>query len=196
MSTPGFDRHACGTRGPAASSTPPNSASCRTCSTRPGGVGLERPVLNAGPHRRGRARAVRRRPHVGRVGSIAAPERLEPAGPRPAGRRTQRRADHRLAGDPRLKRMQYRSGLLAGFLASTGLDFSPCNPHAELSVVRPPRPPRRRSGRTCPAAARLVGPRPSAGSARALPADQRRAGPACDPRRAGGFSRGCRRRRA
>jgi putative transposase len=30
----------------------------------------------------------------------------------------------------RLKRMQYRPALLDGFLASTGLDFSPfCNPH-------------------------------------------------------------------
>jgi putative transposase len=30
----------------------------------------------------------------------------------------------------RLKRMQYRPGLLEGFLASTGLDLSPfCNPH-------------------------------------------------------------------
>ena len=30
----------------------------------------------------------------------------------------------------RLKRMQYRPALLEGFLASTGLDFSPfCNPH-------------------------------------------------------------------
>ena len=30
----------------------------------------------------------------------------------------------------RLKRMQYRPGLLEGFLASTGLDFTPfCNPH-------------------------------------------------------------------
>jgi hypothetical protein len=30
----------------------------------------------------------------------------------------------------RLKRMQYRPALLAGFLASTGLDFTPfCNPH-------------------------------------------------------------------
>jgi hypothetical protein len=30
----------------------------------------------------------------------------------------------------RLKRMQYRPGLLDGFLASTGLDLTPfCNPH-------------------------------------------------------------------
>ena len=30
----------------------------------------------------------------------------------------------------RLKRMQYRPGLLGGFLASTGLDLTPfCNPH-------------------------------------------------------------------
>jgi transposase len=30
----------------------------------------------------------------------------------------------------RLKRMQYRTGLLDGFLASTGLDLTPfCNPH-------------------------------------------------------------------
>ena len=30
----------------------------------------------------------------------------------------------------RLKRMQYRPGLLHGFLASTGLDLTPfCNPH-------------------------------------------------------------------
>jgi hypothetical protein len=28
-----------------------------------------------------------------------------------------------------LKRMQYRPALLDGFLASTGLNFSPCNPH-------------------------------------------------------------------
>jgi transposase len=28
----------------------------------------------------------------------------------------------------RLKRMQYRPGLLVGFLASTGLDLNPCNP--------------------------------------------------------------------
>jgi transposase len=32
-------------------------------------------------------------------------------------------------GKTRLKRMQYRPGLLVGFLASTGLDFGPsCNP--------------------------------------------------------------------
>jgi putative transposase len=32
----------------------------------------------------------------------------------------------------RLKRMQYQPGLLDGFLASTGLDFTPfCNPAAE-----------------------------------------------------------------
>ena len=30
----------------------------------------------------------------------------------------------------RLKRMQYRPGLIGGFLASTGLDLTPlCNPH-------------------------------------------------------------------
>ncbi len=30
----------------------------------------------------------------------------------------------------RLRRMQYRPGLLEGFLASTGLDLTPiCNPH-------------------------------------------------------------------
>jgi transposase len=29
----------------------------------------------------------------------------------------------------RLRRMQYRPGLLDGFLASTGLDLAPCNTH-------------------------------------------------------------------
>jgi putative transposase len=36
----------------------------------------------------------------------------------------------------RLKRMQYRSGVLDGFLASTGLDLTPfCDPHHERSLV-------------------------------------------------------------
>src|SRR3954469_10619703 len=65
---------------------------------RPGGVGLGGSVLDAAAHRRGRARAVRRRLHPARAGSAAAPPGLERAGARPARRGTQRRADRRLAG--------------------------------------------------------------------------------------------------
>ncbi|WP_448620061.1 transposase [Geodermatophilus sp. URMC 65] len=55
-------------------------------------------MLDAAAHRRGRAREVRRGLHPARAGSAAAPPRLERAGPRPAGRRAGRGADHRLAG--------------------------------------------------------------------------------------------------
>ena len=49
---------------------------------------------------------------------------------------------------------------------------------ARHGAARPARRLRRRSGRTCPAAVRPGGRRPSAGSAPAPPADRRRAGPA------------------
>ncbi|WP_392958660.1 helix-turn-helix domain-containing protein [Streptomyces sp. LN245] len=45
--------------------------------------GLERPVLDSGEDRRGRAPPVRRRVHPGRDGPAAAPHRLERAGPVP-----------------------------------------------------------------------------------------------------------------
>src|SRR5215218_8578951 len=78
-----------------------------------GGVGrragrarLARPVLDAGPDRRGDHAQVRRGLHPGRGGPAAAPDRLERAGPRPPGRRARRSARReleggRLAGDKR-----------------------------------------------------------------------------------------------
>src|SRR3954451_7160742 len=65
---------------------------------RPGRLGMDRSVLDAGPHRRGGARAVRRGLHPVRSGSLAAPAGVERAGARPARGRAQQGADRRLAG--------------------------------------------------------------------------------------------------
>src|SRR3954463_1080765 len=65
---------------------------------RPGRLGLDRSVLDAGPHRRGGARALRGGLHPARGGPAAAPARVERAGARPARRGTERGADRRLAG--------------------------------------------------------------------------------------------------
>src|SRR3954471_24286920 len=65
---------------------------------RPGGVGLDRSVLDAAAHRRGGARAVRRGLHPARAGPAAAPAGMERAGARPARGRARRAADRRLAG--------------------------------------------------------------------------------------------------
>src|SRR3954451_4617605 len=65
---------------------------------RPGRLGLDRSVLDAGPHRRGGARAVRRGLHPARSGPLAAPAGVERAGARPARGRAQQGADRRLAG--------------------------------------------------------------------------------------------------
>src|SRR4051794_23486514 len=40
----------------------------------------------------------------------------------------------------RLKRMQYRPALLAGFLASTGLEYGPIQQHPLLTIVNTPAP--------------------------------------------------------
>src|SRR3954465_10454335 len=65
---------------------------------RPGRGGLDRSVLDAGPHRRGGARALRGGLHAARGGSAATPRGVERAGPCAARGRAQRGADHRLAG--------------------------------------------------------------------------------------------------
>ncbi len=69
------------------------------------------------------AAAVCARAQPGRAG-VVTPEKI----PGQPGQ-TQPAPAHR-AGKTRLKRMQYRPGLLDGFLASTRLDLTPfCNPH-------------------------------------------------------------------
>src|SRR3954451_987932 len=65
---------------------------------RPGRGGLDRSVLDAGPHRRGGARALRGGLHPARGGSAATPRGVERAGPCAARGRAGRGADHRLAG--------------------------------------------------------------------------------------------------
>ncbi len=55
-------------------------------------------MLDAGPHRRAGARPVQGGVHPGRAGPAATPDRLERAGPGPAGHRAQRGGDLRLAG--------------------------------------------------------------------------------------------------
>src|SRR3954453_18824777 len=59
---------------------------------------MDQSVLDAAPHRRGRAHQVRRGLHPARAGPAAAPPGLERAGARPARRPAQRGADRRLAG--------------------------------------------------------------------------------------------------
>src|SRR4051794_7272580 len=66
-------------------------------SGRPGGVGVDRSVLDVAAHRRGRPRAIWRGPHPARAGPAAAPAGLERAGARPARGRGQRGADRRMA---------------------------------------------------------------------------------------------------
>src|SRR3954452_9993286 len=61
-------------------------------------MGMDRSVLDAGPHRRAGARAVRRGLHPARDGPAAAPPGLERAGARAARGRARRGADQRLAG--------------------------------------------------------------------------------------------------
>ena len=55
-------------------------------------------MLDAGPDRRGGAPPVRGGVHAGGDGPAAAPDRVERAGPRPAGRRARRGGDRRVAG--------------------------------------------------------------------------------------------------
>ncbi len=91
----------------------------------PGQANALRPPKGRTWARRGQTPVVRVTGDSNKRVSLAALIRIKPGQPR----QMQSQPAHR-AGKARLKRMQYRPGLLSGFLASTRLDLTPfCNPH-------------------------------------------------------------------